>query len=84
MKCSWTKGLTSDDKKLMEGYFLESPLLRERLASIIEDKILLRNKSLYALKAYESPSWAYEQADGRGYERALSEVLELISSNPVK
>lgn len=28
---------------------------------------------------YESPSWPYLQADKRGYERAMQEIIDLIS-----
>tara|TARA_R110000765_G_scaffold84660_3_gene163678 strand:+ start:420 stop:668 length:249 start_codon:yes stop_codon:yes gene_type:complete len=81
MKSSWTKGLTIDDKKLMEGYFNGSLLLRDKLTKIVEDKILSRDRSLHSLALYESPCWSHLQADGMGYERALREVLELIENN---
>ena len=79
MKSSWFNGLEPDAKELMRGYFVGSSLLRERLSKLLEDKVRTRNKALITLESYDSPSWAHVQADGNGYERALLEVLELIS-----
>ena len=63
----------------MEGYYNSSPLLRERLAYIIEGKIKSRHTRGLSLDEFDSPSWAYKQADKNGYERALLEIIELIS-----
>lgn len=79
MKLSWTSGLETDAKKAMEGYFEGSPLLRERLIYIINNKIRNRTKESMTLEAFDNPSWAYKQADKIGYERALLEIIELIS-----
>jgi hypothetical protein len=32
-----------------------------------------------SLEEFDNPSWAYKQADKNGYERALLEIIELIS-----
>tara|TARA_B110000014_G_C20041509_1_gene541360 strand:- start:464 stop:703 length:240 start_codon:yes stop_codon:yes gene_type:complete len=78
MKKSWVSGLEEDQKKLMEGYFNGSPLLRERLKYILEGKISNRTTACEKLETYESPSWAYIQADKNGYNRAIREIMELI------
>lgn len=80
MKKSWTVGLEPDQKKLMEQYFKESPLLRERLVHLLENKVRVRETDSTSLACYESPSWAHVQADANGYKRALMEVVELISN----
>jgi hypothetical protein len=79
MKNSWFSGLEPDAKKQMEDYFNSSPLLRERLAYIITNKIKSRNTKSMSLEEFDNPSWAYKQADKNGYERALLEIIELIS-----
>jgi len=78
MKTSWLSGLEPDAKKQMEDYFKSSPLLRERLVHILENKITSRHKRGLSLEEFDSPSWAYKQADKNGYERAMLEVIELI------
>jgi len=79
MKNSWCSGLEPDAKKLMRGYFSSSTLLRERMKKLLEDKIRVRGSNVIALDEFDKPSWAYKQADRNGYERALLEVIELIS-----
>ena len=79
MKTSWVSGLEPDAKKQMEDYFKSSPILRERLAYILENKAKNIRSVNLAVKQFESPSWAYKQADRNGYERAIAEIIELIS-----
>lgn len=80
MKNSWFSGLEPDAKEQMRDYFKGSSLLRERLGKILEDKVKNKRKLTSSIEAYESPAWAYTQADTNGYERAIKEVIELISN----
>ena len=80
MKKSWLSGLEDDAKKQMEGYYKGSPMLRARLILLIKNKMETRNSASESLNCYESPSWAFIQADKNGYNRGLQEVLELISN----
>lgn len=80
MKVSWTKGL---DKQLaidVKQNFKESLVMRKRLVSLLHDKAALSNKLSMSKEGYDKPNWAYLQADARGYERALFEIISLISS----
>lgn len=79
MKTTWTKGLDAKDQDELKGDFLSSRLVRHRLKALLEDKINESVKGSRNKDSYESPSWAYLQADARGYERALSEIISLIS-----
>jgi hypothetical protein len=80
MKNSWCKGLEDDAKEQMKGYFGSSVLLRERLEHILNEKIRVRGSNVIALEEFDKPSWAYKQADRNGYERAMLEIIELISN----
>ncbi len=78
MKKSWTNGLDEQVATDIKASYAGSVLVRRRLAKLLEDKAEeslreSRNKSNYANSA-----WAYQQADSRGYERALLEIIELI------
>lgn len=79
MKTSWTKGLTPEKAEEIKRDFNASALLRERLAVLIEEKSNASIKASRSKDEYENPNWAYLQADARGYERALSEIISLIS-----
>jgi len=47
----------------------------ERLQEILEPML----KDTPPTADYDSPSWAYKQADRIGYNRALTTVLDLIN-----
>lgn len=78
MKTVWTNGLKGDAKDDIVSSFKHSILLRGRLQAILEDKIEIKRKARRKEEGYESPSWAFQQADSVGYERALAEVISLI------
>lgn len=84
MKTSWTSGLDKNRSGEIRVDFAKSFGMRERLKAMLEDKIntsntFSRNKENYALGG-----WPYLQADSVGYERALKEVISLISEDLVE
>lgn len=80
MKTVWTKGLNAQEKEEMTNSFVSSAHARVRLYQIIEEKIEVKRRANVAEERYESPGWAYQQADAVGYERALREILSIISA----
>ena len=80
MKTEWTKGI--DDPQLVadiKGAFAGSLVLRKRLTALAERKVDANNRQAMGKEGYDSPNWAYRQADAQGYNRALSEIISLIS-----
>lgn len=78
MKVSWTKGLNKQDATELRADYAAAAVLRRRLTRLLEESIddsvrVSRSKLLY-----ENPNWALLQADQRGYERALAEIISLI------
>jgi hypothetical protein len=84
MKTVLTKGLSKDKAEEITQDFKASAFLRERLTAILEEKIDALRREVRQKNSYESPSWAYVQADYIGYERAIYEVISLISSESVE
>lgn len=80
MKTLWTKGLDSKATDEMRQDFVASAHLRKRLETILLEKYRTNQEDSRSRAGYESPSWAYVQADSRGYERAIFEVISIISS----
>ena len=78
MKTSWTKGLDEVSSGDIRGAFKASLLLRKRLQLLLLDKIDASNKLCRAKLSYDNPNWALLQADQRGYERALHEIIDLL------
>lgn len=83
MKTSLTSGLDEQAKDEMEREFGASARLRERLIYILENKMETNKKEVRSKENYQNPSWAYLQADGIGYERAISELISLLSSKNI-
>lgn len=80
MKTTWTKGLEPQKATEIKQEFIGGALLRERLITLLTEKQDNSLKKSRNEEAYANANWAYLQADARGYERALSEVISLISS----
>lgn len=79
MKTVWTDGLDDKLKLEVKGDFLSSHLVRKRLVKILEDKIDSKRTFMRNADRYQSPNWPHLVADEIGYERALYEVISLIS-----
>lgn len=80
MKTVWNKGLTVQGKDEMTREFQASAHLRKRLTEILLEKQNISYENATSKDAYTSPNWAFMQADARGYERALLEVVSLLES----
>lgn len=78
MKTVLVKGLNEVDARDVRAEFKSCPMLRRQLIKVVEDKMRQSFKNSYAKEGYDSPNWAYTQADARGYERALSEIISLF------
>lgn len=79
MKTVWTNGLTPEQKTEIKKDFVGSVILRKRLQKILEDRMEGSRRASISKDSYENANWAYLQADARGYERAISEIISLIS-----
>jgi len=80
MKTAWLKGLSADSKKEMTASFKGSLVLRKRLQVLLDAKEKEFERSSISKDGYDSPNWAYKQADLVGYKRALSEINSLLDA----
>jgi predicted O-methyltransferase YrrM len=78
MKTSWTLGLNEEATKDVLVNFKESLVMRKRLSQLLLDELEGIRKEARAKDLYDSPSWAFHQADKMGYERALYKILGLL------
>ena len=83
MKVSWTKGVDKELAVDIRQNFKESLVMRKRLITLLDEKITASQKTSRSKTEYENPNWAYLQADARGYERALVEIISLIFDDSV-
>lgn len=78
MKTSWTVGLSKQEAIEMRANYKEALILRRRLVKLLKEDQDASTKLSRSKLLYENPNWALLQADQRGYERALSEIISLI------
>lgn len=79
MKSSWVNGLDKQETIDLTQNYKESLVMRRRLVALLEEKATSSFKLSHAKGGYENPNWAYLQADARGYERALSEIIGMLN-----
>ncbi len=84
MKTAIVKGLTDKDAEIVSRQFEESISLRCQLVKLLEEKIRSEQSVTISKDGYESPSWAYRQADSNGYKRGLFEIISLLSEKVVE
>lgn len=76
MKAHWFKQCkTKEDKEKVRQAILSNRESLIRLETILESLL----KETPSSADYDSPSWAYKQADRIGYNRALNQVLDIIN-----
>tara|TARA_R100000951_G_C2647702_1_gene183154 strand:- start:2827 stop:3069 length:243 start_codon:yes stop_codon:yes gene_type:complete len=76
MKSHWFKQCkTKEEKTKVKQVILSNQESLTRLEHILESLL----KDTPSTADYDSPSWAYKEADRIGYNRALNLVLDIIN-----
>jgi len=76
MKAQWYKECkTKEDKVKVRQTILSNRESLDRLKEILGPML----KETPPSADYDSPSWAFKQADRIGFNRALNQVLDLIN-----
>lgn len=78
MKKSLTLGVSPTQEKDIRIEFQTSSNLRARLVQLMQEKREYSINQKISDTAYDSPNWAYKQADLVGYLRALDEISDLL------
>lgn len=78
MKSSMIKGLSTEEKAAFKILFDKSLLLRLRYKDVLTEKLRVSRDKSEAKDGYDSPNWALTQADQIGYNRAISELINLF------
>ena len=74
MKTIWFMDLPKDQQEDFKKQVSSSKDVLEKLENILKTKI----KEITLSEDYDNPSWGYKQADRNGYNRALTEVLNIL------
>lgn len=79
MKTSITSGLNDVQASEIKSEYLGSQQLRKRLIELLIKKQQSSLKKRRGEDVYDSPNFALLQADQIGYERAIDELISLLS-----
>lgn len=74
MKTIWFMDLPKDQQEGFKKQVTSAKDVLEKLEELLKTKM----KEIVLTEDYDSPSWAYKQADRNGYNRALTEVLNIL------
>lgn len=69
----------SQEYKDVEDAFKASAFLRNHLLSVLDDLLKEELSKKLSDAEYDSPSWAFKQADSIGYARAVEKVKALLT-----
>ena len=74
MKTIWFMDLPKDEQEGFKREVKSAKNVLDKLEQIVNSKI----KEIVINTDYDSPSWAYKQADRNGYNRALTEIINIL------
>ena len=74
MKTIWFMDLPKDEQDGFKREVKSAKNVLEKLEQIVQNRI----KQIVITDDYDSPSWAYKQADRNGYNRALTEIINIL------
>lgn len=78
----WTSNLNTPERKkeFQELMAISNGPVWKRLLEIVREEKLKTLRTSLKTSNYDSPAWAYQQADNVGYQRALDLMEHLIKS----
>ena len=76
MISAWFKHLKKDEQEAFKSSVLGSKRVLERLSQILKE---YDAEALEASNDYDSPNWAYRQADTNGFRRCVKLIQSLIN-----
>jgi len=79
VKTEWKNGIEADAVDELRGLFKSSLIIRKRLVEILEGKIETVRTDARKKVNYDKAHWPAYVADALGYERALEEVISLLT-----
>lgn len=76
---TWTAGLSKEEAAALVRRLKDSEEVFLRLSYILDQRLKDSVNKQMASQSYDKPSWPYFQADCVGYQRAMKEILTLIT-----
>lgn len=76
MQHQWFSHLPKNEQDEFKKLVLGSQKVLDRAAEIVYTRSIVETRP--PIEDYDSPSWAYKQADRNGYLRAYTEIFNLL------
>ncbi len=76
MQGAWFEGVSKEKKQEFKELVQSAKIVLDKLQEMVYNRI--NNGERVSQADYDSPSWAYKQADRNGYLRAYREFLSLL------
>lgn len=82
MNTAWTKGLRKGSQEDLDvrAAYAESFILRKRLHEVLMLKLETKIKAAMSNDQFDSPSWAFLQAESIGYSKAIKDIITLLDA----
>lgn len=81
LNMEWYKGVPKEEDRVkLAAEIMSSRPTLELLRTLLEDRIAALEATHAKKTNYDSPSWAYAQADYVGAKRTLREIIELVTT----
>ncbi len=80
LSAKWFHGIAREDRASHEQLIRNSTILLGTLTKVIEEELAALRKP--PSSDYDSPAWAYKQADRNGQIRALTNLLSMTQLTP--
>lgn len=81
MKTAWFKNAKTDqEREEIRAHFVGSARMRQHFKVMLQDKINESRNATRSKDLYANSGWAFLQADAVGYERAMTEVMSLLTN----
>ena len=77
MQHQWYSNLPKQEQEARKRFVLSNEKVLDIAREIVYNMSIVESKPETA--DYDSPSWAYKQADSNGYRRALEDVIKLLT-----
>jgi hypothetical protein len=78
MKTIWFQDIKNkEEQEQFKNNVLSSKIVLDKLKQIVYTKVKMGERT--TSNDYDSPSWAYRQADKIGYLRALKEIEDILT-----
>jgi hypothetical protein len=79
VKTEWLRDKKASDQDAIEYALKNNPTLLQAFSDILDRYIAEEQRATESLVQYESPSWAYLQADRNGALRILKRIKGLFN-----